>query len=145
VCDDRAGTDESIVRAAALVKEFLPDANIAPPRIVSGDILYYFAAEDLASRIGSPYVRLRIFHSEPPQNFGEHETDLKKALSAVPEWRAYAAFADQATGSGVIMIAADDEAGYDKVARAHQPWVQATWPGLRVEPPEIFTAVAREG
>jgi hypothetical protein len=138
VCDDKAGTDASIVRAAALVKELLPDANIPPPRIVSGQVIYRFAAEDLASRTGNPYLRLRIFHGTPPEGFGEHEAELRAALSAVPEWRAYTAFVDEATGNGVIITAVDDEASYDKVAQAHAAWVQATWPGLKPEPPEIF-------
>ena len=129
VCDDRAGTDASILRAAALVKELLPDANIPPPRIVSGELVYRLAAEDLSSRTGSPYVTLRLFHGAPPQDFGNHQADLLKALSASPEWRAYTAFGDERTGHGVIMTAVDDEASYD-AAQARQRWVQSAWPDL---------------
>jgi hypothetical protein len=138
VCADKAGTDASIVRAAALVKELLPDAKIAPPRIVSGEVMYRLRAEDLATRTGFPYLRLRLFRAAPPQDFGDHEADLLKALSAVPSWRAYTAFVDERTGHGVILTTVDNEGSYDAVAQAHQAWVQGTWPGLKPEPPEIF-------
>src|SRR5262245_4315771 len=36
-CEDKAGTDESVVRAARWIKANLPDANIAPPRIIEGE------------------------------------------------------------------------------------------------------------
>jgi hypothetical protein len=32
----------------------------------------------------------------------------------------------------------DNAASYDAVAKAHQAWVQATWPRLQVEPPEVI-------
>jgi hypothetical protein len=56
VCADKTGTDESIKRAAALVKELLPNANIAPPRVLSGELALRLAAKDVASRTGNPHL-----------------------------------------------------------------------------------------
>lgn len=37
VCDDRAGTTESTKRAAAWVKENLPDVWLSPPEVTEGE------------------------------------------------------------------------------------------------------------
>jgi len=140
VCDDKAGTDESLKRAAALVKELLPDANVAPPRVLSGELVVRASAEDVASRTGNPNLMLRLYSNALPENLAEHTDDLKQALSAIPQWRVYAAFVDEATGHMVAVISADDAAGLEKVAQAQMAWGQAAFPDLKVEPPEVITA-----
>jgi hypothetical protein len=140
VCDDKTGTDESIKRAAALVKELLPDANIAPPRVLSGDLVVRASAEDVASKTGSPHLMLRLYQNALPAGLAEHVGDLKQALSAIPEWRVYAAFVDESTGHMVAVISADDAAGLEKIAQAQMAWGQAAFPHLKVEPPEVVTA-----
>jgi hypothetical protein len=42
VCDDKAGTDESIRRAAAWVRDNLSGASISPPEISEGEIFLSF-------------------------------------------------------------------------------------------------------
>jgi hypothetical protein len=70
----------------------------------------------------------------------EHAEDLNQALSAIPEWRVYAAFVDETTGHMVAVVAADDAAGMEKVVQAQMAWGQAAFPGLKVEPPEVISA-----
>jgi hypothetical protein len=135
VCDDKTGTDESIKRAAATVKELLPDANIAPPQILQGEIIYRLTANELPTGPGA-YLRLAVFHNAAPlEGFGEHEAELRAALSPVPGWLSYTAFVDETTGDGVILHAAADKASFDKVFDAHAAWVQANWPGFQADPP----------
>jgi hypothetical protein len=134
ICEDKAGTDASIKRAAEFIKEKLPDANIAPPQILEGDAIYRLRANDLPSGPGV-YLRLSLFHAAPPEGFSEHEAELRQALSAVPGWRSYTTFVNDATGHGVLLHAADDKASFDNVFAAHRAWVQATWPGFRTDPP----------
>ena len=38
VCENEQGTTESTRRAASWIRENLPDADIAPPEITSGDV-----------------------------------------------------------------------------------------------------------
>ena len=140
VCDDKTGTDESIKRAAALVKELLPDANIAPPRVLSGEIALRLAAEDVASRTGNPHLMLRLYSKALPEGLAEHAADLQQALSVIPGWRVYAAFTDETTGHGVAVMSADDEASLDKLAEAQKAWGQAALPEFNPEPPEVITA-----
>ena len=127
MCGDKAGTDESIKRGAAIVKELLPDANNPPPRIV-------------ASRTGNPNLMLRLYQNALPEGLAEHADDLKQALSVIPEWRVYAAFVDEATGHMVAVIAADDPAGLEKVVQVQMAWGQAAFSALKVEPPEVISA-----
>jgi len=142
VCDDKTGTDESVKRAAATVKELLPDANIAPPRILEGDLILRLTAEDLASRTGNPYVSLRLYHNAMPEELAEHEADLKEALSAIPQWRNSAGFVDEATGHAVVVSAVDDEASAETVAQAIRTWGEAAFPEFSktLSPPEVITA-----
>ena len=42
VCDDKAGTDESIRRAAAWVRDNLAGASISPPEISEGEVFLSF-------------------------------------------------------------------------------------------------------
>ncbi|MBV9323605.1 MAG: hypothetical protein JO352_07475 [Chloroflexi bacterium] len=37
VCDDKAGTDETVRRAAGWIKTNLPDANIPAPTVIDGE------------------------------------------------------------------------------------------------------------
>jgi hypothetical protein len=141
VCDDKTSAQESIKRGAALIKELLPDANLAPPRILEGDIVVRLAAQDEASRTGNPHLMLRLYHDALPA-IPEHAADLQQALSAVPGWRLYAAFADEATGHGVAVIAADDAASLDKAAEAQRAFGQKAFPEFATlalaKPPEII-------
>lgn len=41
-CESKEGTDESVSRAAAWIKENLPDATGTVPMIIEGDTLFYF-------------------------------------------------------------------------------------------------------
>lgn len=43
VCDHKAGADESTVRAAAWVREKLPDLKATPPHIAGGEVFISFA------------------------------------------------------------------------------------------------------
>jgi hypothetical protein len=138
VCADKAGTDESIKRGAAIVKELLPDANIAPPRVLSGEIVIRLAAEDVASRTGDPHLMLRMYHQAFPEGVAEHEADLKQDMSAIPEWRVFSGFVDEATGHGVVVMAADDAAGLEKMTDALKAWGQAAL-HVTPEPPEVIT------
>jgi hypothetical protein len=139
VLDDKAGTDESIKRGAALIKELLPDANLAPPRIVKGDLILRSSAEDLASRTGGPHLSLRLYHDKLPEHFGEHVADLKQALSAIPGWRTTAGFVDETTGHAVVLHAVDDAASIDTVAQAVRAWGQAAFPEFNPAPPEVIS------
>jgi len=44
VCDDRKGCDESTKRAADWIRTNMPDAKIAPPQIIAGDLAFKFAS-----------------------------------------------------------------------------------------------------
>src|SRR6478609_336507 len=62
ICQDKAGTDESIQRAARWIKENLPDATIDPPQIFEGDNVVSFNAEGLpASGRSGAHLTVRIF------------------------------------------------------------------------------------
>jgi hypothetical protein len=42
VCDDKAGTDASIQRAAEWIRSNLPDAAGAPPEVTEGNVIQEF-------------------------------------------------------------------------------------------------------
>jgi hypothetical protein len=42
VCDDRAGTDESVTRAAEWIKQNITDVSIAAPVITEGEVFIHF-------------------------------------------------------------------------------------------------------
>jgi hypothetical protein len=136
---DKAATDESIKRGAAALKELLPDANIAPPRILSGEITIRLAAEGAAARTGNPHLMLRLYDIAFPEGVAEHEADLKQAMSAIPEWRVFSGFEDETTGHGVVVMGADDAAGLEKMAEALKAWGQAAF-HVTPEPEVVATS-----
>jgi hypothetical protein len=138
VCADKAGIDESVKRGAAIVKELLPDANIAAPRVLSGEIVLRLAAEDVASRTGNPHLMLRLYHQAFPEGVAENEAALKQDMRAIPEWRVFSGFVDVATGHGVVVMAADNAAGLEKMVEALKAWGQAAL-HVTPEPPEVLT------
>ena len=42
VCNDRAGADETTRRAAAFIQDNLPELNISPPRVGTGEAFLSF-------------------------------------------------------------------------------------------------------
>jgi heme-degrading monooxygenase HmoA len=44
VCDDRAGTDESVKRAAEWVKQNVGDVSISAPVVTEGDVFIEFSS-----------------------------------------------------------------------------------------------------
>jgi hypothetical protein len=44
ICQDQAGTEESTRRAAAWVRENVPNVSGRPPEVVQGEMLYQFTA-----------------------------------------------------------------------------------------------------
>ena len=61
-CEDKAGTDESIARAAGWIKANMPDANIAPPRIIEGESVLQIPARSPAAT--GVHILLRRFGPE---------------------------------------------------------------------------------
>jgi hypothetical protein len=123
-CDDKAGTDASIQRAAEWIKANLPDVKIAAPRIIEGDGM--FRIEGKVDGQTRPRVVVTIFHGPPPEGARESESDLRGALSGVAGFRAYSAI--DCGLKGVTVLACDDQAGIEACTPAIQNIYQTRFP-----------------
>ena len=138
-CQDKSGTDESIVRAADWIKTNLPDAKIARPQIFEGDSLYRFVAPGMPTVGGNPHVVVRIFSTPPPQDVREGEARLREMMSDVPGWRAYTAV-DLGSG-GLTVLACNDKTAADEIGQRMRQYVEANHPErLTGAPPQIIEA-----
>jgi hypothetical protein len=137
-CQDKAGTDESIRRAAKWINENLPDAKIDPPQIFEGDNVIRFDAQDLPTTIrGSAHLSVRIFDAPPPAGLIERMDEARAVMRAVPGFRAYTAIANQ-TG-GVSITAAADKAACDAVGNAMRDFIRTNFP-TRQGPQQVIEA-----
>lgn len=144
-CDDKAGCDESVRRAAEWIKTNLPDADIAPPRIFEGErvvlIQHRVAPEP-------PHVAVRLFNAgvfDPAVTLlREGEAEIRELTTGLPGLRSYSVI-NTGTG-GVSILVGDDKASTDEVARHVGPWIEARLPGLppveRIEAEGVFRFTA---
>jgi hypothetical protein len=123
-CEDKAGTDESSVRAAAWVKANLPGSSMSAPRIVEGERVYRIEGRQADD---TPHVLLRMFGPEPLALLRDNEAQVRELMTEVSSFRAYTVI-DTGTG-GVSLTAADNKAGIDEVASHMVPWIQSKLPG----------------
>ena len=132
-CEDKAGCDESIRRAAEWIKTNLPGANIAPPQIVEGEGV--FRIEHRVSE-KPPHVAVRVFSEPAPNGIREREADIREIMTGTPGFRAFSAI-DNGSG-GVTITACDDKASTDECSRRMREWVQATFPQAAPRTPQII-------
>jgi len=139
-CQDKAGTDESIQRAAKWIKENLPDAKIDPPQIHEGDNVVRFDAEGLpaSARGASSHLAVRIFSEPAPEGLRDRMDDVRALMTAVPGFRAYAAV-DTGHG-GVSIIVGADKSVTDEVARRMREFVRTTFPDSAERTPQVIEA-----
>jgi hypothetical protein len=133
-CQDKAGCDESIQRAADWIKTNLPDAKIDPPRILEGEPMFRFTAEQVSDN--RPHVVARIFSDPPPPGLKEREGEVRELMTAVPGFRAYNAI-DLGNG-GITLVVGEDKAATDEIGRRMREYVQATAPGVLRATPQII-------
>jgi hypothetical protein len=135
-CEDKAGCDESNVRAREWIKTNMPDAKIAPPRVVEGEVLYRIqnrVAED------HPQVVVRLFSDPVPERVKGGGDEIRELLIRVPGFRAAIA-ADTGAG-GISILIADDKASADAVSEAVRNLLVNTWGlGPAPHPPEVIEA-----
>jgi hypothetical protein len=125
VCEDRAGTDESVARAAEWIKANSPaDVSVDPPRILQGEPVVRFRAENIPDR--DAHVALRIFRAPAPPDLANHSDAIRELMTAVPGFRSYTAIATD--GNGVSIISADDKAGTDTIGERMREFVTTAYP-----------------
>jgi len=137
VCESKAGTDDSIQRAAEWIKANLPDAKIAPPQIHEGEMLWRFQGDgfDTAAR---PHVVLRVFNAPPPPGIRDKQAEIRELMTAVDGFRAYTVIDTEA--GGVTVIAAKDKAATDEIAARMRAFVTEQFPGFPGRNPEVIEA-----
>jgi hypothetical protein len=122
-CDDKAGTDASVQRAAEWIKANLPDAKIAAPRIIEGEGMFRIEGKSDGPK---PRVVVTIFHGPPPEGARESESDLREALSGVAGFRAYSAI--HCGPKGVTVLVCDDQASIEACTPAILEIYQTMFP-----------------
>ena len=127
VCEDRAGTDESIARAARWIKTNLPDARIDPPRILQGEAVVRFQAEGIPDR--AAHLAVRIFNEPAPPGLRDHTDAIRELMTTAPGFRAYMAV--ETDGSGISIIAGDDKAATDAIAERMLKFVTTRYPEMQ--------------
>jgi len=125
-CEDKAGTDESISRAASWIKANMPDANIAPPRIIEGETALRIVARPAAAT--GAHIFLRRFGAEPLALLRNNEAKIRELMTSVASFSTYIVL-DTGSG-GVSLTVADNKAGTDEVASHMVPWIQSQLPGV---------------
>ena len=125
-CDDKAGTDESIARAAGWIKANMPDANIAPPRIIEGEAALQIVTRPAAAT--GAHILLRRFGAEPLALLRNNEAKIRELMTSVASFSTYIVL-DTGSG-GVSLTVADNKAGTDEVASHMVPWIQSQLPGV---------------
>jgi len=125
-CEDKAGTDESIARAAGWIKANMPDANIAPPRIIEGETALRIVARPAAAT--GAHILLRRFGAEPLALLRNNEAKIRELMTSVASFSTYIVL-DTGSG-GVSLTVADNKAGTDEVASHMVPWIQSQLPGV---------------
>jgi hypothetical protein len=128
VCKDKAGTDDSIARAAAWIKKNLPDAKIDPPQILEGEQVVRFAGEgfDATTR---PHLVVRIFDEPAPAGLMERMDEVRALLTAVSGFRAYSVI--RTANGGISVTAAQDKEASEAVSQAMREFVMAINPDRR--------------
>jgi hypothetical protein len=125
-CEDKAGTDESIARAARWIKANMPDANIAPPRVIEGESALQIVARPPADT--GAHILLRMFGPEALTLLRNNEAKIRELMTRVTSFSTYVVL-DTGTG-GVSLTVADNKAGIDEVASHMVPWIQSQLPGV---------------
>jgi hypothetical protein len=136
-CEDKAGTDESIARAAEWIKTNLPEAKIAPPRIIEGEGIFRFQAEGIQPG-GHAHLAVRIFSDAAPPGLRQREAEVRELMTAVSGFRSYTVV-DTGSG-GVTIIAGEDKDATDEVSRRMREFVQAQYPDFTRTPPQVIEA-----
>ncbi|HEY1293612.1 MAG TPA: hypothetical protein VGJ60_11055 [Chloroflexota bacterium] len=133
VCDDKAGTDASIKAAADWIKSNLPDAKIASPRVLEGEVIH-----DLSHKRGEPgpHAVLRIFDAPPPDGIDQHHDAIREVMTGTSGFRAYTVVG--ARPGGVSLIVCDDKAGTDKAAEGMRALVRSKYPDFPPRNPEVI-------
>jgi len=140
-CQDKAGTDESIQRAARWIKENLPDAKIDPPRILEGEQVVRFNAEGLStSARGDAHLVVRIFSGPPPDGLRDRMDEVRTLMTAVPGFRTYVVVDTGHGQGGVSFIVGKDRSVTDEVSRRMAEFVRSQWPDFKREPPQVIEA-----
>jgi hypothetical protein len=147
VCEDKAGCDESVRRAAEWIKANLPDADIAPPQIFEGE-----SAVHIQHRVApeQPHIVVRLFNvgvfNPAVTLLREGEAEIRELTTGLPGFRSYSVI-DTGTG-GVSILVGDDKASTDEVARHVGPWIEARLPDLppvqRIEAEGVFRFTAED-
>jgi len=128
-CENKAGTDESIARAAGWIKANMPDANIAPPRIIEGEAALQIVVRPPADT--GAHIVVRSFGHEPLALLKNNEAKIRELMTSVPSFHTYIVL-DTGSG-GVSFTVADDKAGTDEVASHMVSWIQSQLPGVSPE------------
>lgn len=135
VCEDKAGTDASIKAAADWIKANLPDAKIAPPRVIEGDLR--FSIEHKRGEPG-PHAVLRIF-SQPPEARDADQSsmgdEVRKLMTSTPGFRAFNRVVGD-EGRGFSLSVCDDKTSADKISAGMRELVASRFPNF--PPPEII-------
>jgi len=140
-CEDKAGTDESIKRAADWIKANLPaGAKIDPPRILEGDLFASFRHDGPPREPRGAHLAVRIFSQPAPEGRKDRMDAVRALMAAVPGFRSYAAI-DTDTGGVVSVIAGDDKATTDEIGNRMREFVTSLAGGQPPRtPPEIIEA-----
>jgi hypothetical protein len=131
ICKDRAGTDESIARAAEWIMTNTPaGTKIDPPQIVQGEPVVRFQAEGIPDR--GAHVAMRIFGSPTPPGLSDRADAIREFMAGMPGFRSYTAVASD--GGGLSIITGDDKAATDKIGERMLQFVTSTYPEVQPRP-----------
>jgi hypothetical protein len=138
-CENKAGTDESIKRAADWIKVNLPDTKIDPPRILEGEQVANIRHEGPPREPRGAHLAVRIFSQPAPEGLKERMDDVRALMTAVPGFRSYGVV--ETEEGGVSVIVGDDKAATDEVGNRMREFVTSLAGGRPTRtPPEIIEA-----
>ena len=104
----------------------MPDANIAPPRIIEGEAALQIVVRPPAA--SGAHIVVRRFGPEPLELLRNNEAKIRELMTSVPSFHTYIVL-DTGSG-GVSFTVADDKAGTDQVGSHMVPWIQSQLPGV---------------
>jgi len=133
LCETAQGCAETVKLAAGWVRDNVP-GNIAPPRVIDGEVLMTFQAQDGTRHPASTRVALVIFPAPPPPSVKANAETIRELCESVPGFRLWSATPTSDGQGGFVTVVADDQAGIDAIL---QKMVE-----FNASQPDILAAVA---
>jgi hypothetical protein len=143
ICETAEACAETVVIAADFLAKNLADLHVAPPTVLSGEVIYNLSARKPEAQ---PYTVTTIFSDPPPPGLKERAELLRETTLARDGFRHAVAIGPTNTGGGVTILVADDKASADAIRQANREYIEKEYPEAKpTRPPRIIEgqAVAR--